>query len=108
QNRYRFPTPDEWEYACAAGARTLWRWGDVCPPIPLHTRIMRTRAIPLQWDLHLRPNAFGLRIGDDSYCIEFTTEPGVLCGGDGGTALHSGAGHFVAWLTLASSYPGCG
>src|ERR1051326_3062447 len=24
-------TPDEWEWACAAGASTLFRWGDTTP-----------------------------------------------------------------------------
>lgn len=33
QEGFRFPTSDEWEYACATGARTLWRWGDDCPMI---------------------------------------------------------------------------
>ncbi|HLV97303.1 MAG TPA: hypothetical protein VKT82_01380 [Ktedonobacterales bacterium] len=27
QEGWRLPTSDEWEYACAVGARTLWRWG---------------------------------------------------------------------------------
>jgi hypothetical protein len=28
---FRLPRSDEWEYACAAGARSLFRWGDDCP-----------------------------------------------------------------------------
>ena len=28
---FRLPTSDEWEYVCAACARTLFRWGDHCP-----------------------------------------------------------------------------
>jgi formylglycine-generating enzyme required for sulfatase activity len=27
----RLSTPDEWEYACGAGASTLFRWGDDTP-----------------------------------------------------------------------------
>ena len=28
----RLLIPDEWEHACGAGAATLFRWGDDCPP----------------------------------------------------------------------------
>ncbi|MGK8207693.1 hypothetical protein ACRS8P_11370 [Burkholderia cenocepacia] len=28
---FRFPTPDEWEYLCGAGAPTLFRWGNHVP-----------------------------------------------------------------------------
>ncbi len=31
QDWFRFPTSDEWDYACAAGSRTLFRWGDHAP-----------------------------------------------------------------------------
>jgi formylglycine-generating enzyme required for sulfatase activity len=27
----RLNTPEEWEYACGAGARTLFRWGEDNP-----------------------------------------------------------------------------
>jgi hypothetical protein len=101
QEGFRFPSLDEWEYACAAGARTLWRWGDECPIVRL-----RTKETHLQWDLHLRPNAFGLLIAANPYNIELTNEMGVWRGGDGGTALHAGAGRLFGWLTLASSYWG--
>ena len=39
---FRPPTSDEWEHACGAGARTLFRWGDDCPT----DRIPRTSARP--------------------------------------------------------------
>lgn len=96
---FQFPTSDEWEYACSAGARTLWRWGDECSLVRL-----RTKETHLQWDLHLRPNAFGLLIAADPYNIELTNEMGVFRGGDGGSALHAGGGRLSCWLTLASSY----
>ncbi|MFI7604479.1 hypothetical protein ACIBTV_05080 [Micromonospora sp. NPDC049366] len=50
------------------------------------------------------PNLFGLVIGQDPYQAEFTTDPTVLCGGDGGAALCGGYGSFLSWLTLATAY----
>jgi hypothetical protein len=89
-------TPDEWEYACGAGARTLFRWGDDTPDdcYP-HNR----RAGP-----HREPNLWGLMIGQDPYRHERTTEPGIVCGGDGGGAICGGSGWFLGWLTLATAY----
>jgi hypothetical protein len=57
-----------------------------------------------EWDLHLRQNAFGLFIARHPYQWEFCAEPGVMRSGDGGTALHAGAGTFAEWLTLASAF----
>ncbi len=59
-----------------------------------------------EWDLHLRQNAFGLFIARDPYRWEFCAERGVMRGGDGGTALHSGFGTFAEWMTLASAFQG--
>ncbi|WP_405014072.1 hypothetical protein [Kitasatospora sp. NBC_01539] len=98
----RTATPDEWEWACGAGARTLFRWGadhpgtgspHGSPDGPQHA-----------------PNAFGLLIGRDPYDPELTAEPGVFRGGDGGAATCGGYGSFLAWLPLATAYrdPGLG
>ncbi|MFJ1702941.1 hypothetical protein [Kitasatospora sp. NPDC088346] len=92
----RLPSPDEWEYACGAGARSLFRWGDTHPATadPFSTPDGPHRAA----------NAFGLRIGRNPYQAELTSDPGVLLGGDGGEATCGGYGSFRAWLPLATAF----
>ncbi|MGI5175568.1 hypothetical protein ACQEVZ_04455 [Dactylosporangium sp. CA-152071] len=90
----RPPTPDEWEHDCGAGATTLFRWGDEYPDGEPYGDV----------PLIQQPNFFGLVIGDDPYRAEFTTDPSVLCGGDGGSALCGGSGAFLSWVTLATAY----
>jgi hypothetical protein len=97
---FRLPTSDEWEYACAPGVRTLFRWGDETPELDMP---LPNDPAPL-WDTHLRPNAFGLTIAADPYDWEYCAEPDIMRGGDGGTALHAGVGTFGEWLTLASAF----
>ena len=100
---FRSPTSDEWEYACAASSRTLWRWGNDC----------LTDAYPFQladdesphWNLNLVPNAFGLTIAFDDYSPELC-EDGINRGGDGGSSTCGGAGYVSSWLTLASAFFG--
>jgi len=91
------PNEDLWEHACRAGTRTLFRWGDTCP----------ADCYPIDrcdFDLHRRPNGFGLAIASNPYEWELCDEPGVLRGGDGGSMICGGAGFFVGWLPLASAY----
>jgi formylglycine-generating enzyme required for sulfatase activity len=92
---FRLPSSDEWEYACGAGCRAFWRWGQGCPPIGMNAA---------SWELHRKPNAFGLHIAEDSYEIEWCTTPDQLRGGDGGVAVCGGDGEVVAWITLATAY----
>jgi hypothetical protein len=89
-------SPDEWEYACGAGARTLFRWGEDTPDNDYPSA---RAAGP-----HQEPNLWGLMIGRDPYRHEWTTEPGIVCGGDGGGAVCGGSGFFLGWLTLATAY----
>lgn len=56
------------------------------------------------WDLHLRPNLFGLSIAQNPYHLEVVAEPSVMCGGDGGVNICGGAGFFLGWLPLATAY----
>jgi len=97
---FRLPTPDEWEYACAGGSRTLFRWGNDCPV----DHYPHNDDEEYAWALHRRPNAFGLHIASYPYHWEFTTEPWEMRGGDGGHAICGGEGGLVVWTTLASAY----
>ncbi|MFJ8039580.1 hypothetical protein ACIRBX_03580 [Kitasatospora sp. NPDC096147] len=92
----RLPTPDEWEHACGAGARTLFRWGDTCPldRIPYHSPDGPQHA----------PNAFGLRIAHDTYTTELVADPTAVYGGDGGESACGGYGTLLGWLPLATSH----
>jgi hypothetical protein len=95
---FRFPTSDEWEYACGAGAETLFRWGDHVPGD--HSPSDQD----FEWNYHRLPNAFGLTIAQDPYQNELVAEPDVTRGGDGGVSECGAYGNFVCWLPLASAY----
>jgi hypothetical protein len=96
---FRLPTSDEWEFLCGCGSPTLFRWGDHAPCDRYPIDVSRD-----DWDLHRRPNPFGLLIAFNPYKCELVAEPGLTRGGDGGGTICGGAGFFVGWLTLATSY----
>nr|WSX48350.1 formylglycine-generating enzyme family protein [Streptomyces sp. NBC_00974] len=91
----RMPSADEWEHACGAGARTLFRWGDTCP---LEEPSWGGADGPRS-----QPNAFGLRIAYDAYAAELSADPGAVHGGDGGEAVCGGYGNLLGWLPLATA-----
>jgi hypothetical protein len=120
---FRLLTSDEWEYACGAGAPTLFRWGDHVPCDRNPTDVIPEEAVwrrrwvlsggkleyppegfTSDWDWHRRPNAFGIYIASNPYEYELVAEPDITRGGDGGGTICGGAGFFVGWLTLATAY----
>jgi hypothetical protein len=120
-SRLRLLTSDEWEYICGGGKNTLFRWGNfsLCDRYPTDNtadEILRKREwvisggkIPYtpdepDWNLHLIPNFFGLKIAQDPYDLEIVAEKNLIRGGDGGCSICGGEGFFMGWLPLATSY----
>lgn len=116
----RLPTCDEWEWACGAGADTLFRWGNDCPtdfyPIgesPEQVRLRREWVrsgaegefeAPPAWAEHERPNLFGLKIALNPYHVDVVADGPRTLGGDGGCSICGGAGFFLGWLPLATAF----
>lgn len=120
---FRFPASDEWEYLCGCGEPTLFRWGDHAPvdryPTDISPKeaayrrrwaLSAGRLAPPEegffrdWDLHVKPNSFGLLIALNPYQYELMSEMGVTRGGDGGCTICGGMGFFAGWLALATAY----
>jgi hypothetical protein len=117
----RLLTCDEWEHACGAGAQTLFRWGDDCPAdfypgetSAEHRRLNKAWVLsggelaftppPAVWDMHERPNLFGLRIASNPYKMDLVGDGPRLLGGDGGCNICGGVGFFLGWLPLATAF----
>jgi hypothetical protein len=96
----RLPSIDEWEYACGAGERTLFRWGDYCP-VDCYPAAPDDKT---KFTLHAAPNGFGLLLPHTTREIEWCAEAGELRGGDGGGNLCGSVDWFVGWLPLATAF----
>lgn len=81
-----FPTSNEWEYACAAGSRSLFRRGNDTPNFPIPRPDTQESRV---WGKHLQQNALicSLRviplIGNSvtnkrSFAAEMAVTPGKL------------------------------
>ncbi len=118
QSGFRFPSSDEWEYACAAGTRSLFYWGNAPFGEDEHgwdyAHARKTKALT-HWGGNARPNerpiyidaplnAFGLAMVTNSYFCEWCVESQIMRGGDGGVAACGGEGRLAGALTCASSY----
>ncbi len=99
---FRLLTVDEWEYACGAGSRTLWRWGNETPEIGYPTQFARSR----RFRAPRKPNAFGMLFPSNGYDAEgIRGARGLIArSGDGGGMTCGGAGFLAAWLLLATSF----
>lgn len=93
---WRIPAADEWEHACAAGTRTLFRWGNECPTDEISYGAQNFTA-------HKGPNGFGLTFNASTYEVELC-DGGITRGGDGGGTVCGGLGTVATWLPFASAY----
>jgi hypothetical protein len=58
------------------------------------------------WDIHERPNLFGLRIAMNPHPVDLVADGPHALGGDGGCNICGGAGFFLGWLPLATAFRG--
>ncbi|OWR29970.1 hypothetical protein CDO73_12900 [Saccharibacillus sp. O23] len=105
---FDLPTEDEWEYVYAAGARTLFPWGDRIEPsmrLKYFSGTTSSQDGPIVYDLE-QPNVFGLRFSGDPYRKELVVTPSGVRGkgGDGGASLHGGLGRELGYLPVATAF----
>jgi hypothetical protein len=127
---FRLCTSDEWEYACAAGARTLFRWGDRFPPIAYEQELdpwegfrdadfLSDPELMKQYLVHLQndptrqpfrnpsvgPNAYGLAMPENfAEYPEYCAEAGVLRGARDRNLIERFYAPHFEWLHTAPSY----
>lgn len=90
----RLPSGDEWEHACSAGSRALFRWGSRVEGCPYDGAGFRQ---------HIAANGFGLELPWNTYDGELCND-GSVRGGDGGSAVCGGEPLAMRWLALATAY----
>jgi hypothetical protein len=98
---FDLPGYDEWEYLCAAGSVTLFRWGDEVKASSSPHDAQRAG-----FDLHRRPNAFGLLFPATGGTGEVVKDSCFRRGGDASVLGNNFPGSFISWLPLATSFDG--
>lgn len=88
-SRWRLPSPDEWEIAYRGRSTATFPWGDE----------------PLARKEKPSVNAIGFQLPENwGYDNEFTCEPAVGVGGDGGATSHGGWGRLAELTIEACAY----
>ena len=89
ESDWRMPTPDEWEIAYRGRSIATFPWGDE----------------PLTQKEKPKVNAIGFHLPKNlGYDNEFTSEPAVGVGGDGGATSHGGWGRLAELTIEACAY----
>ncbi|MDR1322693.1 MAG: formylglycine-generating enzyme family protein [Gracilibacteraceae bacterium] len=101
---FALPTEDEWEYLCACGKRTLFRWGDSFDFDMKLLHFSRDKPADAPYSLKL-PNGFGLSIAYDPYKMEvMENSEYFLKGGDGGCNICGGAGMVFGYFPVSAFF----
>ncbi len=101
---FSLPNESEWEYLCAGGKRTLFRWGD---SFDFSMKLKYFDANRNENSLYVLQelNHFGVQIAFDPYKYEVVdSDECFLKGADGGGSLCGGAGIVLGYLPISSYY----